>query len=157
MQRTSFRLTLVFVGLVLLFSIFFFVLKKDAKSQAIIPGKFPLKDQNSAIASGRRIAEVELDTGFKPENMKLVSVETKSPATLMDEAKSNGEILAKNAFPTKSDVWVVTFSGSFTSKRRPPMGDKRIYSSMVIYLLAEDGSVFGVDMYGGVKENIANP
>lgn len=156
MRKAGIKSTLVVLGIILLSGVYILAQQKEVRSQSAMPGTFALKDQNSAIEVGRTVANGELAKGFKSENVKLVKAEAVGNDEIRKELNTRGTIPDTNAFMSGGTVWVVTFAGSFSPKRHPK-DEKPVYSTMIIYLRSEDGSVMGVSMHGQQDKKASTP
>jgi len=106
----------------------------------------PLKDLAVAIAVGRRVATSELTQDARPDQVRFISVRRVSAAGYSQEMAVDG-IGGNSLQRLTGNIWVVTFSGLFTPKRTPPNEyGKRIYTTCIVYLSADTGSVLGVSM-----------
>jgi hypothetical protein len=106
----------------------------------------PIHDQATAIQVGRRIAMTEFAGSGSPAQVKLVSA-LRSTAADFEQRMAQAGVESTTWQRMRGDIWVVTFSGSFTPKHTVPGRlQPSIYNTFIVYLSAASGEVLGVTM-----------
>jgi len=91
-----------------------------------VPNTVPIPDKAAAIELGRQVAH-EYRTPWSLTKLELVKVQKTSD--------------------NRQEAWLVTFRGSFTSRRHPAGSTANSYSQIDILLDSQDGNVIRVDLY----------
>jgi hypothetical protein len=133
--------TIVMVVLVL------FLPPDRGKSQTLLPGKGPINTEADATAIGRSIAIAELAENARANQIVHMSTRRIAAIDYGEEVEKLG--IGANSTVVQAqtgDVWLVTFTGSFSTKRGPAGWKSPVFSKLAIYLDATTGNVLGVGM-----------